>query len=92
MVGITQRQHISLLVVEGEAWALLQAMKEARRRGFIRVQFKSDSQALVEAIRTKNDVFFEFSLLVGDIFFIMLYPAKIISRQIHEPLYFVRFV
>jgi hypothetical protein len=57
MVGITQRQHISLLVVEGEAWALLQAMKEARRRGFIRVQFKSDSQALVEAIRTKNDVF-----------------------------------
>jgi hypothetical protein len=69
MVGITQRQHISLLVVEGEAWALLQAMKEARRRGFISVQFKSDSQALVEAIRIKN-VFSEFSLLVDDMSFL----------------------
>ncbi|MCH87114.1 hypothetical protein A2U01_0007979 [Trifolium medium] len=44
--------------VEVEAWALLQAMKEARRRGLVRVQFESDLQALVEAIRTKNGGFF----------------------------------
>jgi hypothetical protein len=53
-----QRQQAALYAVEGETRALLQATKEARRQGFVKVQFESDSQTLVEVIRTKNDGFF----------------------------------
>jgi ribonuclease HI len=53
-----QRQQAALSAVEGETRALLQATKEARRQGFVKVQFESDSQTLVEVIRTKNDGFF----------------------------------
>jgi ribonuclease HI len=52
--GLTQWQHLALFTEEGETWALQQAMNEAKHRGLERVQFESDSQVLVEAIRTKR--------------------------------------
>jgi ribonuclease HI len=52
-VRLTQWQQLALST-KGEAWALLQAMNEAKHRGFEWVQFESDSQVLVEAIRTKR--------------------------------------
>ncbi|PNX83352.1 cytochrome p450, partial [Trifolium pratense] len=53
MAGITQWKQLTLSTEEGEAWTLLQAMNEAKSRGFENVQFESDSQVLVDAIRTK---------------------------------------
>ncbi|GAU48097.1 hypothetical protein TSUD_238360 [Trifolium subterraneum] len=47
MAGMTQWQQTVISSVEGEAWALLLAMKEARHRGLDRVQFESDSKVLV---------------------------------------------
>jgi ribonuclease HI len=44
VVGFTQRQQATLLTVESEAWALLQAMKEANHRDWDEVQSESDSQ------------------------------------------------
>ncbi|PNX63316.1 receptor-like protein kinase, partial [Trifolium pratense] len=41
-------------IVEGEALALLHAMKEAIHRGFERVQFESDSKLLVDAIHSRR--------------------------------------
>ncbi|MCI62562.1 hypothetical protein A2U01_0083819, partial [Trifolium medium] len=37
VAGFTQRQQATLSTVEDEAWALIQAMKEAIHRGFDRV-------------------------------------------------------
>ncbi|MCI62154.1 hypothetical protein A2U01_0083411 [Trifolium medium] len=52
--GFTRRQHATLSTVEGEAWALLQAMKEANHRALDRVQFESDSQVLT--VTPKPDI------------------------------------
>jgi ribonuclease HI len=54
VVGFTQWQQLVYSVVEGEAWALLYAMKEAINRGFERVQFESDSKLLVDAIHSRR--------------------------------------
>jgi hypothetical protein len=43
IVGFTQWQRLILSTDEGEGWALLQVMSEAKHKGFKRVQFKSDS-------------------------------------------------
>ncbi|XP_045797990.1 uncharacterized protein LOC123892221 [Trifolium pratense] len=72
VAGFTQRQRATLSTVEGEAWALLQAMKKANYRGLDRVQFESNSQVLTEAIRTKRSGNSEFSLVAADIIQIML--------------------
>ncbi|GAU22005.1 hypothetical protein TSUD_111440, partial [Trifolium subterraneum] len=40
--------------IEGEAWALLLAMEEARYRGLDRVQFESDLKVLIEVIHMKR--------------------------------------
>jgi ribonuclease HI len=48
-----------------EAIALLCAMEEVCERGFVRVQFESDSQLLVDAIRLKQIGNFEFILSVA---------------------------
>jgi hypothetical protein len=58
------RQWAVFLVVEGEIWALLQAMTEAQRRGFVRGQFKSDLRVI--AICTKHDHNSKFNLIVTD--------------------------
>ncbi|PNX94258.1 ribonuclease H [Trifolium pratense] len=67
MAAFMQRQQATLSTVEGEAWTLLQAMKEANHRGLDRVQYESDSQVLIEAIQTRRCGNSEFSLIVDDI-------------------------
>ncbi|MCI85511.1 hypothetical protein A2U01_0106790, partial [Trifolium medium] len=54
MAGMTQWQQTVTSTLEGEAWALLLAMKEARQKGLDRVQFESDSNVLVDAIHMKH--------------------------------------
>ncbi|PNX95459.1 replication protein A 70 kDa DNA-binding subunit [Trifolium pratense] len=85
VAGFAQRQHVTLSTVEGEAWALLQAMKKANLRGLNMVQFESDSQVLTEAIRTRRSGNSEFSLIVADIIKIMLscinFEVKFVRRQ-----------
>ncbi|PNX98057.1 hypothetical protein L195_g021297 [Trifolium pratense] len=43
VADFTQRQQVTLSTVEGEAWALLQAIKKANLRDLDMVQFESDS-------------------------------------------------
>ncbi|KAK2360575.1 hypothetical protein QL285_085828 [Trifolium repens] len=68
--------------------ALLQAVKEARHKGFDRVQFESDSQVLVEAIRTKRQGNSEFLSIVNEIILIMLpcanFEVKFVRRQVNS--------
>ncbi|GAU49341.1 hypothetical protein TSUD_184240 [Trifolium subterraneum] len=71
MAGMTQWQQTVISPVEGEAWALLLAMKEARHRGLDRVQFESDSQVLIEAIHMKRRGNSDFLSIVHDILSIM---------------------
>ncbi|GAU48279.1 hypothetical protein TSUD_405250 [Trifolium subterraneum] len=54
VADLTQWQRTVYSIVEGEAWALLNAMKEAIHRGFERVQFESDSKLLVDAIHSRR--------------------------------------
>ncbi|KAK2362183.1 hypothetical protein QL285_087268 [Trifolium repens] len=83
--GLTKWQQLTLSTEEGEAWALLQAVKEAKHKGFERVQFESDSQVLVEAIRTKRQDNSEFLSIVNEIILIMLpcanFEVKFVRRQ-----------
>ncbi|GAU33334.1 hypothetical protein TSUD_165990 [Trifolium subterraneum] len=71
--------------VEGEAWALLLAMEEARHRGLNRVQFESDSKILIEAIHMKRRGNSEFLSIVRDILSIMSsfinFEVKFVRRQ-----------
>jgi hypothetical protein len=66
--GFTQWWQLTLSTEEGEAWALLQAMNEAKDKGLEQVQFESGSQVLVEAIRTKrksNSEFFQLLMILS---------------------------
>jgi ribonuclease HI len=57
MAGMTQWQQTQqtvISIVEGDTWALLLAMKEARHRNLDLVQFESDSQVMVDAIQMKR--------------------------------------
>ena len=67
MAGMTQWQQLVSSTIEGEAWALLLAMQEARHKGFDRVQFESDSKVLVDAIHMKRRCNYEFLSIVHDI-------------------------
>ncbi|GAU51905.1 hypothetical protein TSUD_416900 [Trifolium subterraneum] len=71
MAGRTQWQQTVISSVEGEAWALLLAMEEARHRGLDRVQFESDSKVLIEAIHMKRRGNSEFLSIVHDILSLM---------------------
>jgi ribonuclease HI len=66
----------------------LQAVKEAKHKGFERVQFESDSQVLVEAIRTKRQDNSEFLSIVNDIILTMLscanFEVKFAMRQVNS--------
>ncbi|KAK2381601.1 hypothetical protein QL285_069192 [Trifolium repens] len=81
--GLTQWQQLTQSTEKGETWALLQAMNEARHRSFERVQFKSDSQVLVEA-RCNS----KFLSIVNDIILVMLscanFEVKFIRRQVNS--------
>ncbi|GAU34127.1 hypothetical protein TSUD_66060 [Trifolium subterraneum] len=85
MAGMTQWQQTVLSPVEGEAWALLLAMEEARHRGLDRVQFESDSKVLVEAIHMKRRGNSEFLSIVCDILSLMSsflnFEVKFVRRQ-----------
>jgi ribonuclease HI len=52
---------------EGEALALLEAMKELHQRGFNNVVFETDAQNLVGAIRRRSSGVSEFSTIVNKI-------------------------
>ncbi|GAU32030.1 hypothetical protein TSUD_147260 [Trifolium subterraneum] len=67
MAGMIQWQQAVISSVEGETWALLLAMEEARHRGLNRVQFESDSKVLIEAIHMKRRGNSEFLSIVLDI-------------------------
>jgi ribonuclease HI len=85
--GLTQWQQLALSTEEVEAWALLQAVKEAKHRGFERVQFENDSQVLVEAIHTKRQCNSEFFSIVNYIILIMLcanFEVKFVRRQVNS--------
>ncbi|GAU36566.1 hypothetical protein TSUD_277720 [Trifolium subterraneum] len=71
MAGMTQWQQTVISSVEGEAWALLLAMEEARHRGLDRVQFESDSKVLIEAIHMQRRGNSEFLSIVHDILSLM---------------------
>ncbi|GAU49837.1 hypothetical protein TSUD_408060 [Trifolium subterraneum] len=87
IAGLTQWQQLTLSTEEGETWALLQALNEAKGRGFDRVQFECDSQLLVEAIRTKRRDNSEFLSIVNEIILVMLscvnFEVKFIRRQMN---------
>jgi hypothetical protein len=61
---------------------------EAKHRGLERVQFESDSQVLVEAIRTKRQSNSEFLSIVNDILLLMLscanFEVKFVMRQMNS--------
>ncbi|GAU33842.1 hypothetical protein TSUD_393500 [Trifolium subterraneum] len=85
MAGMTQWQQTVISPVEGEAWALLLAMEEARHRGLDRVQFESDSKVLIEAIHMKRRGNSEFLSIFHDILSIMSsfpnFEVKFVRRQ-----------
>ncbi|GAU41854.1 hypothetical protein TSUD_366010 [Trifolium subterraneum] len=85
MAGMTQWQQTVTSSVEGEAWALLLAMEEARHRGLNRVQFESDSKVLIEAIHMKRRGNSEFLSIVHDIIGLMSsfinFEVKFVRRQ-----------
>ncbi|GAU46743.1 hypothetical protein TSUD_286030 [Trifolium subterraneum] len=85
MAGMTQWQQTVISSVEGEAWALLLAMEEARHRGLNRVQFESDSKILIEAIHMKRRGNSEFLSIVHDILSLMSsfinFEVKFVRRQ-----------
>ncbi|GAU45652.1 hypothetical protein TSUD_400890 [Trifolium subterraneum] len=85
MAGLTQWQQTVISSVEGEAWALLLAMEEARHRGLDRVQFESDSKVLIEAIHMQRRGNSEFLSIVHDILSLMSsfinFEVKFVRRQ-----------
>ncbi|GAU43422.1 hypothetical protein TSUD_334850 [Trifolium subterraneum] len=85
MAGMTQWQQTVISSIEGEAWALLLAMEEARYRGLNRVQFESDSKVLIEAIHMKRRGNSEFLSIVHDILSLMSssinFEVKFVRRQ-----------
>ncbi|GAU40431.1 hypothetical protein TSUD_397500 [Trifolium subterraneum] len=85
MAGMTQWQQTVISSVEGEAWALLLAMEEARHRGMDRVQFESDSKVLIDVIHMKRRGNSEFLSIVHDILDFMSsflnFEVKFVKRQ-----------
>ncbi|GAU39610.1 hypothetical protein TSUD_276500 [Trifolium subterraneum] len=85
MAGMTQWKQNVISSIEGEAWALLLTMEEARHRGLDRVQFESDSKVLIEAIHMKRRGNFEFLSTVHDILSFMSsflnFEVKFVRRK-----------
>ncbi|MCI14482.1 hypothetical protein A2U01_0035613, partial [Trifolium medium] len=71
VVAVTTWQQTLLSTVEGEVVALLCAMEDACARGFVQVQFESDSLLLIDAIRLKQRGNSECSSIVANIIHIM---------------------
>jgi ribonuclease HI len=69
--------------VEGEAWTLLQAMKEANHKSLDRIQFESDSHVFTEAIQIRHNGISEFNLIVVEIIILscVSFEVKFVRRQ-----------
>jgi ribonuclease HI len=78
----------SLTVMEGEALALIEALEEATRRGFIYVSFESDSKLVVDAINHRQTGVSEFSLLISHIQSLLnlhnYFEVKYVRRQANK--------
>ncbi|PNX90009.1 cytochrome p450, partial [Trifolium pratense] len=86
VAGLSQWQQPVYSVVEGEAWALLHAMKEVIHRGFEQVQFESDSELLIDAIHSRRPDNSEFNSIINDIIPLMSssnvnFEVKFVTRQ-----------
>jgi ribonuclease HI len=75
-------------VVEGEAMALAEAMKEMLQRGLSYVVFESDSKIVVDAISSRQSCVSEFSLLISYIQSILslhnYFEVKYVRRQANK--------
>ncbi|GAU42255.1 hypothetical protein TSUD_327330 [Trifolium subterraneum] len=82
VADLTQWQQLVYSLVEGEAWTLLHAMKDAILE---RVQFESDSKLLVDVIHSRRPGNSKFNLIVNDIILFMSsyvnFEVKFIRRQ-----------
>ncbi|PNX82760.1 ribonuclease H, partial [Trifolium pratense] len=85
MAGMTQWLQYVTSTLEGEAWALLLAMKEASHRGFGRVQFECGLKVLVDAIHMMHRDNSKFLSIVQDIVIFMSsflnFEVKFVRRQ-----------
>jgi ribonuclease HI len=84
MAGTTWREgHCSIL--EGEAMALLHALKEMEQIGLSQVIFETDSKSVVDAIQHYRGGNSEFSSIIGHIHNVLLlnpnFMVKFIKRQ-----------
>ncbi|GAU38425.1 hypothetical protein TSUD_396050 [Trifolium subterraneum] len=72
-------------IIEGETIALLEAMKEMARRGFIYVIFETDSKRVVEATQRPHNGVSEFSSIICNIQNILSlnsnFNMKFVKRQ-----------
>jgi ribonuclease HI len=75
-------------VVEGEAMALVEAMKEVIQRGLQYVVFESDSKIVVDAISSRQSGVSEFSLLISFIQSLLTmhnyFEVKYVRRQANK--------
>jgi ribonuclease HI len=75
-------------VIEGEALALMEAMKEVIQRGFHFVIFESDSKIVVDAIHSRQSGVSEFSLLISSIQSLLslhnYFEVKYVRRQANK--------
>ncbi|KAK2416735.1 protein argonaute [Trifolium repens] len=83
-------------VVEGEAMALAEAMKEMLQRGLSYVVFESDSKIVVDAISSRQSCVSEFSLLISYIQSILslhnYFEVKYVRRQANKTLPSLAFI
>ncbi|KAK2377645.1 hypothetical protein QL285_078296 [Trifolium repens] len=72
-------------IVEGESYALLEAMKAMEQQGITKVIFETDSKSVVDAIHNLHGGNSEFSSLIGNIKSILLsnqnFVVKFIKRH-----------
>jgi ribonuclease HI len=82
------RHHHTLggpCIIEGEAFAIKEAMCEIIQRDFTQVTFESDSKEVVDTILSRNIGVFEFCFIISSIqSLLLLYPnseVKFVKRQ-----------
>jgi ribonuclease HI len=84
MAEITWRDGICS-IIEGEAFALLEAIKVMEQRGITNVVFETDSKSVVDAIHHLRDGSSEFNFLICHIISILRcnpnFMVKFIKRQ-----------
>jgi ribonuclease HI len=78
----------SLSILEGEAWALIEAMEEMIHRGLSFVIFESDSKLVVDAISSRQVGVSDFSILISHIKTLLrfnnYFEVKYVKRQANK--------